>query len=77
MGKGGSERAARLGGRRTLVNTGAPNLSLEEAKERVLHVQCKLHGWASTDAERSFHDLWNLVCDPATLLVAWSRVSQN
>ena len=24
-----------------------------------------------------FHDLWNLVCDPATLAVAWSRVSRN
>lgn len=29
------------------------------------------------DAERGFCDLWNLVCDPATLLVAWSRVSAN
>jgi RNA-directed DNA polymerase len=29
------------------------------------------------DAERRFQDLWNLVCDPATLVVAWSRMSQN
>jgi len=33
--------------------------------------------WASDDASRRFCDLWNLVCDPATLVVAWSRVSRN
>jgi len=77
MGKGGSEHAARSDGRRSLVNTGAPSLGLEEARERVLNVQRKLHEWASEDAECRFHDLWNLVCDPATLLVAWSRVSGN
>ena len=76
-GKGGSERAARSDGRRSPVNTSAPLPSLEEAQERVLHVQRKLHEWASEDAERRFQDLWNLVCDPATLVVAWSRVSQN
>jgi RNA-directed DNA polymerase len=59
------------------VNTSASPRGLEEAQRRVLHVQCKLHEWASQDAERRFCDLWNLVCDPATLLVAWSRVSQN
>jgi RNA-directed DNA polymerase len=59
------------------VNTSASPLGLEEAQRRVLHVQCKLHKWASHDAGRRFCDLWNLVCDPATLLVAWSRVSQN
>ncbi len=59
------------------MNTGAPPLVLAEAQERVLHVQRKLHEWASTDAERRFRDLWNLVCDPATLLVAWARVRAN
>ncbi|HEY7934078.1 MAG TPA: group II intron reverse transcriptase/maturase [Solirubrobacteraceae bacterium] len=59
------------------MNTGASLPGLDEAEERVLHFQRKLHDWASVDAERRFHDLWNLVCDPATLLVAWSRVSQN
>jgi RNA-directed DNA polymerase len=59
------------------VNTGAPLPSVEVAQERVLHYQRKLHEWASSDAERRFHDLWNLVCDPATLVVAWSRVSRN
>ena len=59
------------------MNTGAPFPELEVARERVLHFQRKLHEWASDDAERRFHDLWNLVCDPATLVVAWSRVSRN
>ena len=59
------------------MNTGAPLLGLDEAERRVLHFQRKLHEWASQDAERRFDDLWNLVCDPATLLVAWSRVSRN
>lgn len=59
------------------MNTSAPSPYLAEARERVLHVQCKLHAWASHDAKRRFHDLWNLVCDEATLAVAWSRVSRN
>jgi RNA-directed DNA polymerase len=59
------------------VNAGAPLPSVEVAQQRVLHFQRKLHEWASNDAERRFHDLWNLVCDPATLVVAWSRVSRN
>ena len=59
------------------MNTGAPFPSVAVAQERVLHFQRKLHEWASKDAERRFHDLWNLVCDPATLVVAWSRVSRN
>jgi hypothetical protein len=75
--KGSSEYAARLDGRRSPVNTGAPLPGLDEAQERVLHFQRKLHEWASNDAERRFCDLWNLVCDPATLVVAWSRVSRN
>lgn len=59
------------------MNTGARLPGLDEAEQRVLHFQRKLHDWASEDAERRFCDLWNLVCDPATLLVAWSRVSAN
>ena len=59
------------------MNTGAPFPSVEVAHGRVLHFQRKLHEWASKDAERRFCDLWNLVCDPATLVVAWSRVSRN
>jgi RNA-directed DNA polymerase len=43
----------------------------------VPEVQRKLHEWASEDAEHRFRDPCNLVCDPARLVVAWSRVSQN
>src|ERR1700730_6744984 len=75
--KGSSEHAARLDGRSSPVNTGAPLPSVEVAQERVLHYQRKLHECASSDVERRFHDLWNLVCDPATLVVAWSRVSRT
>jgi RNA-directed DNA polymerase len=61
------------------VNTGAPwpTLSLEEAEARVLGIQAKLHQWAIDDATRRFDDLFNLVCDPAFLLVGWRRVRGN
>jgi RNA-directed DNA polymerase len=59
------------------VNTGAPLPTLEEAEARVLKIQAKLHQWARTDPERQFRDLYNLVCDPAVLLVAWHRVRGN
>src|SRR5258708_3746072 len=77
MAKGSSEYAAWLDGRRPPVNAGASFPEPRVARERGLHFQRKLHEWASDDAERRFHDLWNLVCDPATLVVAWSRVSRN
>jgi RNA-directed DNA polymerase len=61
------------------VNTGAPppTPSLEEAQARVLGIQTKLHQWATGDPSRRFDDLFNLVCDPAFLLVAWHRVRGN
>jgi len=64
--------------RRSSVNTGAPlMLSPQAAAGRVLGIQRKLHKWASDDQDRGFSDLHNLVCDPATLLVAWRRVRGN
>lgn len=51
-----------------------PFLTLEEAEARVLGIQTKLHRWATDDPDRRFADLFNLVCDPAGLLVAWRRV---
>src|SRR4051794_30407421 len=79
MAKGGSGLAApEWKARRSSVNAGAPFvLSPQAAGERVLGIQRKLHKWASEDQERRFADLHNLVCDPATLLVAWRRVSGN
>ena len=58
------------------MNTSAPSAA-ETAEERVLAWQRKLHRWAGEDAEKRFGDLFNLVCDPATLLAAWERVKRN
>jgi RNA-directed DNA polymerase len=59
------------------VNTGAPWPTAEEAAARVLRMQTKLHQWAVADPGRRFDDLFNLVADPAFLLVAWRRVRGN
>jgi RNA-directed DNA polymerase len=40
-------------------------------------MQAKLHRWAVADPGRRFDDLFNLVHDPATLIVAWDRVATN
>jgi RNA-directed DNA polymerase len=40
-------------------------------------VQLGLHQWAVSDAGRRFDDLYNLVYDPAFLVVAWNRVKTN
>ena len=60
------------------MNTGEPELwGLYSAERRVLEIQTKLHRWASDDLHRRFDDLYNLVTDPAFLLVAWVRVRGN
>ena len=59
------------------MNTDAPGRKVDEAEARVLHVQRKLHKWATTDPQKRFDDLFNLVWDRATLEVAWSRVRGN
>ncbi|MGF0168921.1 reverse transcriptase domain-containing protein, partial [Streptomyces koyangensis] len=60
------------------VNVGA---LLEQAppgpRQRVSEMQTKLHRWAAADVSRRFDDLFNLVHDPATLLVAFDRVAGN
>ena len=58
------------------MKTPAP-LDARSAQERVLGWQTKLHRWAVRDERACFDDLFNLVCDPATLLVAWERVKRN
>jgi RNA-directed DNA polymerase len=50
---------------------------LGAAERRVLEIQTKLHRWARDDPHRRFVDLYNLICDPAFLLVAWDRVRGN
>ena len=59
------------------MNTGAPWPGLDEAEMRVRVMQTKLHQWAKADPGRRFDDLFNLVYDPAFLVVAWSRVRGN
>jgi RNA-directed DNA polymerase len=68
------------------VNTAAPAPAVsapvqfpdaDTAWGRVLKIQIKLHQWASEDPSRRFDDLFNLVCDPAFLALAWDRVRGN
>jgi len=59
------------------VNTGVLWPEVEAAEAQVLRVQTKLHQWAIDDPGRRFDDLFNLVCDPAVLVVAWRRVRGN
>jgi RNA-directed DNA polymerase len=62
------------------VNTDASPLEwpkVDQAQRRVREIQAKLHRWATNDPDRRFHDLFNLVYDPAFLLVAWARVRGN
>ena len=40
-------------------------------------MQAKLHQWATNSPDRRFDDLFNLVSDPAFLVVAWHRVRGN
>jgi RNA-directed DNA polymerase len=59
------------------VNIGEPWPDLDEAGLRVHATQTKLHQWAISDPGRRFDDLYNLIYDPAFLVVAWSRVRDN
>jgi len=59
------------------LNSGASWPTLETAKARVLDHQLKLHRWARNEPARRFDDVFNLVCDRATLVVAWDRVASN
>ena len=60
------------------VNTGAAGWpTLSAAHQAVRRIQDKLHCWAVADRGRRFDDLYNLVCDPAMLRMAWERVAGN
>ena len=60
------------------VNTGAATWpSYGEAFVAVRRMQNKLHCWAGADSVRRFDDLYNLVCDPKVLAMAWERVAGN
>jgi RNA-directed DNA polymerase len=60
-----------------LVNTDVLWPERDWAESQVLRIQTKLHQWAIEDPDRRFDDLFNLVCDPAVLVVAWARVRGN
>ncbi|MFD5737844.1 group II intron reverse transcriptase/maturase [Streptomyces sioyaensis] len=59
------------------MNTDALDWAVMRAERRVLGIQAKLHHRAMDDPHRRFDDLYNLVTDPAFLLVAWVRVRGN
>ena len=59
------------------MNTDELDYALIRAERRVLSIQARLHCWARDDPHRRFGDLFNLVADPAFLLVAWDRVRGN
>ena len=60
------------------VNTGAVAWPDDfTASVMVRRMQTKLHRWAGEDPSRRFGDLFNLVYDPAFLVLAWERVSTN
>ncbi|MEW2580544.1 hypothetical protein [Streptomyces syringium] len=59
------------------MNADALEWVLTKAERRVLEIQTKLHCWATDDPDRRFDDLFNLVADPAFLLVAWERVRRR
>ena len=59
------------------MNTDERECALIGAERRVLEIQTKLHRWAREAPHRRFDDLFNLVVDPAFLLVAWARVRGN
>lgn len=61
-----------------MLNNDAPSWpGLHSAERRVLDHQLKLHRWARSEPGRRFDDVFNLVYDRATLVVAWERVSGN
>lgn len=62
-----------------MLNNDAPPLwpGSMTAARRVLDQQIKLHRWAGNELDRRFDDVFNLICDRVTLVVAWERVSGN
>ncbi|KFD27438.1 group II intron reverse transcriptase/maturase [Sphingobium yanoikuyae] len=43
----------------------------------VLDMQRKLYRWSTSDADKAFADLFNIVCDRRTLEEAWRRLARN
>jgi RNA-directed DNA polymerase len=79
MGKGHSEerRNGMVMPQDAPVNIGAWTGTPAEAASRVVGIQARLHSWAAAEPGRRFGDLFNLVVDPAFMLMAWTRVRGN
>ena len=71
------DRQRARGGEESLNSGAIDESTLYWAERRVLDHQRKLHRWARAEPHRRFGDLFNLVYDQATLLMAWERVSGN
>src|SRR3954447_21865211 len=78
MGKAAAEtrRQGHCDAERSIRECGWPGPG-NDPGARVSGMQAKLHRWAVADPGRRFDDLFNLVHDPATLLVAFARVAGN
>ena len=79
MGKGGSEiaREGTVMSGDTGADTPVAWPSALAAEARVRKMQTKLHRWAVADRGFRFDDVFNLVCDPAVLVMAFERVAGN
>src|SRR5437764_12523765 len=58
-------------------NGGVPAEVSKGPWQRVSEMQAKLHRWAAADPGRRFDDVFNFVHDPATLIVAFTRLASN
>ena len=61
----------------TGVDTPVAWPAAEDAALRVREMQAKVHRWAVADHGFRFDDVFNFVCDPATLVMAFERVAGN
>src|SRR5689334_4619773 len=77
MGKGGSVVGSRSDDEESLNNGESMWPRYGAAERRVLDHQRKLHRWARAEPDRRFADVFNLICDWATVVVAWERVAGN
>lgn len=59
------------------MNTDELEWALMKAERRILEIQTQPHCWAAGDSHHRCDDLFNLVADPAFLLMAWDRVRGN
>ncbi len=74
MGKGGSGLAATgLAGQEDAGEYWCAVADARGGRGAGSAMQAKLHQWAVSDPGRRFDDLFNLVYDPALLVVAWRR----